>query len=55
MPNVKTASNSKSDSDNGINIILIEFMGLTARKETMSDVSFGCLLEYSQRSVEYLA
>ena len=52
MPNVKTASNPKSYSDDGIDIILIESIGLTARIETMSDVYFGWLLEYSQSSVE---
>ena len=52
MPDVKTASNPKFYSDSGIDIILIESTGLTARKEAMSDVSFGWLLEYLQSSVE---
>ena len=52
MPNVKTASNPKSYSENEIDIILIESMGLTAHKKTISDLSFGWLLEYSQSSVE---
>ena len=54
MPNVKTASNPKfySEIEIDIDIILIESMGLMARKKTNSDVSFGWLLEYSQSSVE---
>ena len=52
MLNVQTAPSPKSYYDNGIDLILIESTGLTARKEAMSDVSFGWLLEYLQSSVE---
>ena len=55
MPKVKTALNPKPYSNNEIDLILIEALGLTAYQEGVSDVPFEWLIEYSQISFEELA
>ena len=55
MPKVKTAPNPKLYSNNLIDFILTEAMGLTAYEEVVNDISFEWLLEYSQVSLEELA
>ena len=55
MPKGKTALNPKPYSNNEIDLILIEAMGLTACEEGVSDTPFEWLIEYSQLSLEELA
>ena len=55
MPKVKTGLKPKPYSNNEIDLILIQALGLTAYQEGVSDTPFEWLIEYSQLSLEELA
>ena len=55
MPKAKILPRPKLYSNNEIDLILIEAMGLTAYEKVVSDMSFEWLLGYSQISLQELA
>ena len=55
MPKAKTGLKPKPYSNNEIDLILIEALGLTAYQDGLSDIPFEWLIEYSQISLEELA